>query len=242
MTATLRWRRRLFRFSLSGLLLLTLATCVYLGSHRVGERAGAQQQYDESFFTKTYNIGDLLIEAETSAQRARAFAAVIASIRSTVSPQSWTAPGEHTCEIVEFPSSASLIVSQYGKAHDQIPLVLKDIRRRQLQESTAQALDEIEKLEQDSASRPAVLVSYPAKNDAQFHGAIANRFADLTEELSANWGAPTFAGQCTDQGFPAWSAARSLATWSRDDGELYLAIQYSPGVGEAVVAGWQLGD
>jgi hypothetical protein len=241
MAASSRWRR-LFRFSLGGLLFVTLCTCVYLGSHRVGERAGARQQYDESFVTKTYNIGDLLIEAQTPAQRDQVYADVIASIRSTISPQSWTVPGEHKCEIAEFPSNASLVVSQFGKAHDQIPLVLKDIRRNQLQKSTAEALDEIEKLEQNSASEPAVLVSYPAKNDALFHGAIANRFADLTDELSANWGAPTFAGQCTDEGFPAWSAARSLATWPRGDGELYLAIQNSPGVGEAVVAGWQADD
>jgi hypothetical protein len=240
MAAAWRWRR-LFRFSLGGMLFLTLATCVYLGSHRVGQRAGAQQQYDESFFVRTYNIDDLLIEAETPAKRDEILAATAARVRATVSPQSWTQPGEPRCELAEAPTLGSLVVCQYGQAHDQIPRVLKAIRGEQLQASTEQALDEIGRLEERPGPEPAVLVSYSPRTFAQVRGAIENRFADLTEDLTARWGTPAFVGQCTDEGFPAWSAARSLVAWSRRGGEFYLAIQYSPGVGEAVVAGWHAG-
>lgn len=234
--------RRLFRFSLGGLLFVTLATCVYLGSHRVGERAGAQRQYDESFFIKTYNIDDLLIEAESLAQRDEILSSTVARIRSTVSPQSWMRPGEPPAErrgeLAEMPSGGTLAISQSGLAHDQILQVLNQIRRERLQASTEQALVEIEKLEQRSTTQPAVLVSYTPRNFAEIRGAILNRFADLTERLTSRWGTPAFAGQCTDEGFPAWSAAQSLVAWPRRGGDLYLAVQYSPGVGEAVVAGW----
>jgi hypothetical protein len=240
--ATLSRWRRLSRFSLGGLLFVTLCTCVYLGSYRVGNRVGAQQQYDESFFIKTYNINDLLIEAESPAQRDEILASTAERIRSTVSPQSWMQPGEPPAErrgeIAEMPAVGTLVVSQYGLAHDQIVQALKQLRRERLQASTEQALVAVAKLEQRSSAQPAVLVSYSPRNFAETRGALLNRFADLTEELTSRWGTPAFAGQCTDEGFPAWSAAQALVCWPRRGGDLYLAVQNTPGVGEAVVAGW----
>jgi len=239
-----RWRR-IFRFSLSGLLFVTLCVCGYFGSYRVGERSGAQDLYDESFFVKTYNIDDLLIEAETEAERDKLYSEAIAWIHSTVDPESWTVSGEQSCYIFKFPhelpTSFGLVVAQYGAAHDKVELAIKELRRRRLAEPTHRALGAVELLADHPAAQPVVLVSYP-RSYPRTEGAVANRFADLTDELTQTWGAPSFVGKCTDRDFPSWSPAQSIAVWSQGDGQVYLAVQDRLMSGQAVVAGWHGDD
>jgi hypothetical protein len=228
--------RRATRFSLGGLLFVTLCLCGYLGSHRAGERAGAQQRYDESYFVKTYSVADLVVEATTAETRSRIFAETTEWLKARVTPDRWGGDGDQTCEIQPFDTNGSLIVAQFGFGQDAVAAALAEYRKERTARQAAAAVAKMEALDPRVAGAPIVVLNYPYKNPLAY-GATELSYANLVTALTEKWGAPEYSGSCTETGFPAWSVAQSLAVWSRDGGETYLAVQDQPDIGRAIVAG-----
>jgi hypothetical protein len=240
MAESRRWRG-LLRFNLAALMFVTLCVCGYLGSYRYGERAGAKQYYDESFFTKMYPLADLLIDTRSDAKRTEQAAAIIKQLQATVSPASWTAPDMQHGEIQWYPQTGALIVSQHGAVHDQLAPALENLRKDASRKLVEAAFKDIEPLGANTRHKPIVLVSFSSPDNLK-HQAIEQRFESIVQGVEQHWGRPRFGGECTEVGFPAWAVAQKIAVWSSNDGEAYIALQEQPELGRVVLAGWREAD
>jgi uncharacterized membrane-anchored protein len=234
-----RWRG-LLRFNLAAMMFVTLCVCAYLGSYRYGERAGAKQQYDESYFIRVYSLADLLIETPGDDERDKQAAAIAENMKSTVAPASWTSPDMQHGEIQVFPRNGSLIVGQHGAVHDQIAAAIDNLRDDAHSQHVEAAVKGIESL---SAKRhdPIVLASFTSQ-DSLHSEAIEQRYESVIQGIEKHWGSPRFAGECTEVGFPAWSVAQKIAIWSSNGGEAYIAIQELPQLGRVLLTGWRSRD
>jgi len=232
--------KRLFRFSIGMMLFAMLCVSGYLGAHRTGERIGAKVRYDESFFTKVYNLADMAVDQLAAEQRNALLDGTKQFLQTTVATKSWgvaDADGQ-ICEIHPFPTHASLAISQYGYAHDQIDAALQAYRDRHLKSQTEKATAEIERLAADEQIEPVVLSRFP-QNEPLAWAAVDLRYENAVRNLTERWGSPRFSGECIDAGFPAWSVAQSIATWPKNGGEAYLAVQELPEVGRVLLTGWR---
>lgn len=231
--------KRLFRFNIGTMLFATLCVSVYLSSHRAGERNGAKDRYDESFVTKVYNFSDVAISRPDPSRRDELYGEIIDHLRTTVATESWTLTGDYgeMCDIQPFPAMASLIITQRGAMHDQIDAALGEYRDRQTKAQTEKGMREIERLAADERIEPVVLTNYSA-DEPLAASAVELRFQNTVRNLAERWGDPRFSGKCTDAGFPDWSVAQSIATWPKNGGEAYLAVQDWPEVGRVLLTGW----
>lgn len=231
------WWRGLLRFNLAALMFVTLCVCGYLGSYRYGERAGAKQHYDESYFIKVYSLADLLFETPNEDQRDKHAAAIVEKLKSTVAPASWTAPDMQHGEIQVFPRNGSLIIGQHGAVHDQIATAIEGLRSEGNRKQAEAAVKDIKSLGAEK-HEPIVLASFSSQDSLHLE-AIKQRYESVVQGVEQQWGSPRFAGECTDIGFPAWSVAQKIAVWSSNGGEVYVAVQDQPELGRVVLTGWR---
>jgi hypothetical protein len=230
----------LLQFNLATLMFVTLCVCGYLGSYRYGERAGAKQQYDESFFFKVYSLADLLIDTSSHDQRDKKLAEIAEKLTLTVAPTSWAAPAAQHGEIQVFLPNGSLVIGQYGAIHDQIVAAIDNLRRDGNRAHVEAALNDMGSLDA-STPEPIVLASFTLQ-DSLHSEAIKQRYESVIQGVEKQWGSPRFAGECTELGFPAWSVAQKIAVWSCNGGEAYVAVQDRPELGRVVLAGWREAD
>jgi hypothetical protein len=222
-------------------MMLFAMLCVsgYLGAHRAGERAGAKVRYDESFFSKVYDLADVVIEQPDPEQRVSLYYEIIQLVQASVAPKSWGAADADVqiCDIKTFPPSG-LLASQYGAAHDQIAATLQSFRDRRMKAQTDKAAAEIERLAADEQTEPVVLSRFP-QDEPLAWAALDLRYENAVRAITERWGSPRFNGPCIDAGFPLWSVAQSVATWPKNGGESYLAVQELPKVGRVLLTGWR---
>jgi hypothetical protein len=235
--------KRLFRFSIGMMLFAMLCVSGYLGAHRAGQKAGAKDLYDVSFRTKVHNFSDLAIDQSNQGEREELLGEISELLHTTVAPESWASTGAtgEMCGIQPFPAMASLIISQRGAVHDQIDPALQAYRDRQLKAHTDEAAAEIERLAADEQTEPVVLTRYPP-DEPLAASAVELRYENAVRTLMERWGSPHFSGKCTDAGFPLWSVAQSIATWPKNGGEAYLAVQDLPEAGRVLLTGWRPRD
>jgi hypothetical protein len=235
--------KRLFRFSIGMMLFAMLCISGYLGAHRAGQKAGANALYDVSFHTKVHNLSDLVIDQPNQGARDKLFEEIRKSLQTTVAPESWASTGANgeMCDIQPFPAAASLIISQRGAVQVQIDAALQAYRDRQLKAHTDKVVAEIERLAADEQTGPVVLSQFP-QNEPLALAAVELRYENAVRNLTERWGASHFSGACTDAGFPLWSVAQSIATWPKNGGEAYLAVQDFPEAGRVLLVGWRPRD
>ena len=232
--------KRLFRFSIGMMLFAMLCVSGYFGSHRSGQTAGVKDRYDQSHFIKTHNVADLVSLQPTADDREKSYGRIIDYLQSTVAPESWSAtePDGEFCEIQPFPTAGSLVISQYGAVHDQIEVALRAFRDHQMKSQDDAAAAEIERLAADEQTEPVVLSKF-SSGEPLAMSAVEQRYDGTVRNLTERWGDPRFNGECTDAGFPNWSVAQSIATWPKNGGDAYLAVQDWPDMGRVLLTGWR---
>lgn len=239
MAANGLWRR-LLRYDLASLMFVMLCACGYLGSYRYGERAGAKKAYDESFFYKQHSLVDLLVEIPAKDEREKRTAEFAEHIKASLAPASWNASGPQQGEMVVLPQFGSLLVGQHGAVHDQIAVAIDRLRSDANRQHVDEAVKELESLCAQKCG-PTILASFTSQDTLRFE-ALQQRYECVVQGLEKAWGGPRFAGECTEVGFPVWSAAYKIAVWPANGGEAYIALQDRPNLGRVVLAGWRAGD
>jgi hypothetical protein len=112
-----------------------VAVMLAVGSYQLGFQRGANSApareviADESIYTVTYSIGDLLADSNSTDDRVKIFDTVIDRIVATASPASWLENGGKTGEIQPFPTNDSIVVSQSALVHSQVANVLDGMRK-----------------------------------------------------------------------------------------------------------------
>lgn len=83
---------------------------------------------DAELVVKSYSIADLLTSVKSDADRMHVYDQVIDRIVAEAAPESWKENGRGEGELMPFPSSSSLVVSQTADVHQQIESILLDFR------------------------------------------------------------------------------------------------------------------
>ncbi len=65
------------------------------------------------------------------------------------------------------------------------------------------------------------------EDQEQFHQEFTTAFEQTAQQLASSWGEPDFKGPWDDDDFPEWYDAIVMATWTRPEGTIYLAYQWS---------------
>lgn len=232
--------KRLLRFNIGTLLFVMLALSVGLGGYAAGRRAGERQLRAETFVVKTYPLADVMGVLPDEATRQALFDEVIEHLVTNISPETWIEVGaaEGGGEIHPFLTNASLVVNQSGAVHDKVETALAKFCEERCKGQFDQAVATIDALAVEERSEPVVLVSFPNGGDlAQV--AVETSYDRLVGRLKKDWGTPRFSGQCFERGFPYWSLGQSITQWSKQSGDVYIAIQDRPGVGRVVIGGWR---
>jgi hypothetical protein len=231
--------RRWLRFNLRAILFLSLCVCAYFGSEQIGRQAGEKQRYDESYFVKTYQLGDVLAEAPTAQARNKLLEEASQLLKQQIPSDNWDAAidYEQRGEIQPFSVEGCLVIAQSGAIHDKIDQALQQFRHNRLKERDEEAVVILDRLSKQANDATVVLVEYPSK-EPMAADAVDSRYELLVQRLIADYGTPQFSGKCIDRNFPAWSAAQSLSTWKRSGGLLFIVVQDWPEKGRVVAGGW----
>ena len=124
--------RRRFRFTIAGLLFLTLSVAGTLAGYRVGFNQGyvdgARKRQSEKPFTRVYAVADLVVPKGSDPSTAVAdFDTLIDLITSTIEQDTWDTVGGPGA-IEAFPANSSLVISQTRDIHEEIENLLKQMR------------------------------------------------------------------------------------------------------------------
>jgi hypothetical protein len=232
--------RRWLRFNLRAILFLSLCVCGYFGFQQIGIRAGEKQRHDESYFIKTYPLGDVLAEAPTDEARGKLLKEASQFLKQQIPSDNWEAAidYEQHGEISPLTISGCLVIAQSGAIHDRIDKALRQFRQDRLKERDDKAVATLNRLLRQANDYTTVLVEYPLKEPLAAV-AVDSRYEGLVQRLNSDYGTPQFSGKCIERGFPSWSAAQSLTSWKRSGGVLFVAVQDWPEKGRVVVDGWR---
>ena len=126
--------RRHRRFLLGVLLMLTLCAGVWLAGRAYGNREGtarAKSMFPERLpvSTKTYYVGDFVIESSSETTPQVDFEGLRAKIEQKCSPDTWMNEGGPG-RISPFPLNSTLIVAADNVVHSQIEALLARMRKK----------------------------------------------------------------------------------------------------------------
>ncbi len=231
-----RPRRRLFRFSLMTLMLLFTCIAGYFSGWRWGALQRQQEILDATFTTQVYQVGDLVTPLSGKTAAVASLDPLVELIVSTVVSESWMENGTGNGEIQPFPTNLSIVVSNTGKAHDEIAELLQQLRRLryELPEDFLATVREAVARKRKPAFPIKVLTQY-AIEDARRMG---NHFESSVKQLTNVFGKPNGVYQAGEKGFPKWATAQKIAVWNYRGGKLYFALQDCRPEGLALVTGW----
>jgi len=231
--------KRLARFSIAMLLFAMLCVAGYFGGYRAGFVRGDEDRTASTMRVKTYAVGDLLTSAdkpETADAVVEGFDQLIDLIVSTVDHDSWMENGTGEGEIHPFLSNKSLVVSHTGRVHDQIALLLEQLRKLSTSVDVKETIPLLQSL---AATERQQSVTIRKFTDATSLGGTAELLFDsAVENIADRWGDPDFRGSATDRGFPSWSVAQRLAVWPKGAGVIFIAVQDDAQEGRVIQAGW----
>ena len=233
---------RLFRFSISSLLLAMVCVSSYLSSYRYGEQVGAKNRYNESCFLKVYNLADLMLEEDANPDDDQAYDEIIAMLRTDVAPDSWKSIGQNgeQCDVQPFKAQMSLVVSQYGAVHDKIEVALNNRRDERLKKYVDHVAAELETLGAARRTGVVVLTKSPVDEPLAM-SALELKYEHAIRNLTGRWGKPGFDGNCDEARFPQWSLAQKIAVWPQRGGDVYLSIE-DRSDGRTLLAGCRMRD
>src|SRR5262245_12995410 len=113
------------RFPLWALLALITCVCCLLGGHILGKHAARAELLNQlSTSTKSYHVGDVLLDPNSNQYD---FDRLIATIERDCSPGVWQRSGGNS-QIASFPLNISLVVSTNEIVHEEVKALLERLR------------------------------------------------------------------------------------------------------------------
>jgi hypothetical protein len=131
-------RRIWLQFGIGTLLFFMFCTAGFLTGYRRGFNAGHEAKSQTRAYAKVYYIKDIIAASEASGGSGTA---LIAYLKATVIPQSWSTKGGPG-EIAWYAANDSIVVSNIQDVHDQLADTLQQIRLMQ-QQGKAKDVDSV---------------------------------------------------------------------------------------------------
>jgi hypothetical protein len=233
--------KRLLRFSIATLLFLMLCVAGYFGGYRRGFDSGKEERRAITVTIRTYPVADLIspqdpAAAPNDANKVKAFDQLIDLIVSTVDRDTWMENGTGQGEIQPFPSNNSLVISQTNRVHEQVALLLEELRKLRTNVDVKETIPLLQSLAATERQQSVTLRKFA--DSKQSGGSAELLFDSAVANIADRWGAPDFRGAATDRDFPSWSVAQQVATWPRGEGVAYIAVQDDAQEGRVIQAGW----
>jgi hypothetical protein len=133
------WRTWRPRFTVAGLLWLTLVVAVTVTAYRYGLEAGRKDAWRQRAwlgrtYTKVYYVPDLVTTPSATGTAVADFRSLIEDLETEVFPNTWNTAGG-TASAAGFPTNLSLVVSHDQAGHEEVANFLQ--RQRNLRSSAA---------------------------------------------------------------------------------------------------------
>ena len=238
-----RSKRRWLQFSLGSLLFLILCVAGALTGYKRGYQAGQATRANSTIITCVYSCKELIEPGYSLPSQRRALENIIDLITSTVAFDTWQPSGEG--EVALFETNQSLVVSTTGDVHREVRVLLDQLKRmatdhraksasQYAQERVLPSLRSLTNRRAESETHPLASFPHEAEQDVTVAG---KHFDKAVQGVTAHWGEPDLRSHCTEEQFPDWCRASSIACWQRGNGFAYLAIQDKDPKTLEVVAG-----
>lgn len=212
----------------------------YRSGYRTGYNSGQQDYYDRNLVSETYGTSHVIWPDLTGEERAKAVHPLIELIQSTIASEIWDAAATGA-EIRDFESGQSLVITAPGAVQREIRQLFRQLGDLQSRKSAKNMplISTMQSLASRGISGTTTFHFAVPKSSQLAHQWFEEYYAAGVDCVSESWGRPTYAGLCTDPGFPKWSLDQRIAIWPRGPGLAYLALQRQGDGQLHLIAGWR---